>query len=146
MSVIKQKRTQRSVKPKSVRRDPPSGGKALQTYQRLVAAAGHLLGEIGFERLTTNAICGRAGMTPPAFYRYFHDKYDILEVLARRLLKRQADEYAVWLMQGDSWATLENPAKFLEGWYRIAANIIATEPGSTWTMRALRAMPNLAHV
>jgi AcrR family transcriptional regulator len=140
----------KSAKPpaaeKSTRRDPPTGGKPLETYEKLIAAAGELLSEIGFEKLTTNAICAHVGMTPPAFYRYFDDKYEIVEVLARRLLKRQSDAYAIWLMKGDSWAILEKPAEFLEGWYRIAADIIATEPGAMWTMRALRAMPNLAHV
>src|ERR1700733_1420502 len=102
--------TPRTAFAKSVPRDPPSGGKSRRTYEKLVAAAGELLGEIGFERLTTNAICGRVGMTPPAFYRYFDDKYEIIEVLARRLLKKQHDAYAVWLMKGDSWASLKSPA------------------------------------
>lgn len=130
--------------PKS--RTPPTSGKPLETYEKLIAAAGELLGEIGFEKLTTNAICARVGMTPPALYRYFADKYEIIEVLARRFLKRQNDAYALWLMKGDSWAILERPEAFLKAWYRIAAEIVATEPGAVWIMRALRAMPNLAHV
>jgi AcrR family transcriptional regulator len=109
-------------------------------------AAGELLGEVGFERLTTNSICARAKLTPPAFYRYFNDKYEILEVLARRLLKRQNDAYAVWLFQGGSWSNLERQAQSLEEWFRIAADIVASEPGALWTMRALRALPNLAHI
>ena len=125
---------------------PPALGKPTETYEKLIAATRDLLGEIDFERLTTNVICTKAGLTPPAFYRYFRDKYDILEVLARQLLKRQTDAQALWLMQRDSWTILENPGDFLEGWYRIAANIAADEPGALWTMRALRAMPNLAHV
>ena len=131
---------------KLVRRDPPTGGKPLETYEKLVKAAGELLGDVGFEKLTTNAICARAGMTPPAFYRYFTDKYDILEVLARRLLKKQNDAYAVWLFQGGAWANLDRQVEALQEWYAIAAGIAASEPGALWTMRALRALPNLAHV
>ena len=88
------------------RREVPASGKPRETYEKLVAAAGKLLGEVGFEKLTTNAICARARMTPPAFYRYFTDKYEILEVLARRLLKRQNDAYAVWLYNSPSDARI----------------------------------------
>jgi AcrR family transcriptional regulator len=131
---------------RSPRKAPPLSGKSLKTYEKLVQAAGELLGEVGFERLTTNAICARANMTPPALYRYFNDKYDILEVLARRLLKRQNDAYAVWLFEGGSWADPSRRTEALEEWFKIAADIVASEPGAIWTMRALRALPNLSHV
>ncbi|ADG11468.1 TetR/AcrR family transcriptional regulator [Caulobacter segnis] len=127
-------------------RDPPTAGKPLQTYERLIAATGELLGEIGFERLTTNAICARANLSPPAFYHYFDDKYDILEVLARRLLKRQNDAYAAWLFKGGAWANPDKAIEALEEWFAIATQILESEPGAFWTMRALRALPNLAHV
>ncbi|MGC1303947.1 MAG: TetR/AcrR family transcriptional regulator [Caulobacteraceae bacterium] len=130
----------------SAPKPPPALGKPTETYEKLITAASDLLNEVDFERLSTNMICAKAGLTPPAFYRYFRDKYDILEVLARRLLKRQADAQALWLMQRDSWSILEKPGDFLEGWYKRAAEILAEEPGAVWTMRALRAMPNLAHV
>jgi hypothetical protein len=67
-------------------------------------------------------------------------------VLARRLLKRQNDAYAAWLFQGGSWANPERQTESIEEWFRIAADIVATEPGALWTMRALRALPNLAHI
>lgn len=127
-------------------KEPPTGGKPLQTYERLIATTGELLGEIGFERLTTNAICARANLSPPAFYHYFDDKYDILEVLARRLLKRQNDAYAAWLFKGGAWANPEQAVDALEEWFGIATQILESEPGAFWTMRALRALPNLAHV
>lgn len=131
---------------KSAVRDAPANGKARETYEKLIAAAGQLLGEVGFEKLTTNAICARVGMTPPALYSYFNDKYEILEVLARRLLKRQNDAYAVWLFHGGSWSNPEQRTEALVEWFRIAADIVASEPGAIWTMRALRALPNLAHI
>jgi len=127
-------------------RPPPQSGKPKETYDKLVQAAGEILGEIGFERLTSNAICTRANVTPPAFYHYFRDKYDILEVLARRLLKRQNDAYAIWLFEQGGWLDAERRMTALADWFRIAADIVATEPGAIWTMRALKALPNLAHV
>jgi len=145
-STAKSVRRTAIVAAKQSPREAPASGKPRETYEKLVAAAGKLLGEVGFEKLTTNAICARAHMTPPAFYQYFADKYAILEVLARRLLKRQNDAYAVWLFQGGSWANLEKQTEALEEWFRIAADIVASEPGAIWTMRALRALPNLAHI
>jgi len=127
-------------------REPPTGGKPLQTYERLIVATGELLAEVGFERLTTNAICARAGLSPPALYHYFNDKYDILEVMARRLLKRQNDAYAAWLFKGGAWSKPENATGALEEWFGIATEITLSEPGAIWTMRALKALPNLAHV
>jgi AcrR family transcriptional regulator len=128
------------------RKAPPLSGRPRETYEKLIRAAGELLGEVGFERLTTNGICARAQMTPPALYRYFNDKYEILEVLAARLLKRQNDAYAVWLFQGGSWAEGQRGVEALEEWFRIAADIVADEPGAIWTMRALRALPHLSHI
>lgn len=123
---------------------PPKSGRALQTYELLLNAAGELLGEVGFEKLTTNAICARANLTPPALYRYFSDKYEILEELARRLLKRQFEAYAVWLVQGGTWQGVTSQIDKLEEWFRIAAGVVASQPGGVWTIRALRALPNLA--
>src|SRR5262249_31941379 len=60
---------------------PPRQERALQTYERLLDVAGELLAEVGVERISTNMICARAGMTPPALYRYFKDKYAVLEAL-----------------------------------------------------------------
>jgi len=124
----------------------PRSRRAVETYEKLVAAAGELLGEVGFERLTTNAICDRAQLTPPALYRYFDDKYQIIEELATRLQKRQFDAFAVWLFKnGATLETSENPT-LLADWFRIASEIIETQPGGVWTIRAMRALPHLAHV
>ncbi|MDR6510969.1 AcrR family transcriptional regulator [Novosphingobium capsulatum] len=124
----------------------PRSRRAIETYEKLIAAAGELLGEVGFERLTTNAICERAQLTPPALYRYFDDKYQIIEELATRLQKRQFDAFAVWLFKnGATLDTSENPI-LLADWFRTASEIIETQPGGVWTIRAMRALPHLAHV
>ena len=69
----------------------------MQTYERLLDVAGELLGEVGIERISTNLICARAGMTPPALYRYFKDKYAVLEALGRRLMDRQDEALFAWV-------------------------------------------------
>ncbi len=127
-------------------RELPHRGRSLATYEKLVKAAGELLGEVGFEKLTTNAICARAGMTPPALYRYFQDKYEVLEALARKLLKKHNEAFAAWTFQGGTWKDPANRAKALEEWFRTSVGVTASEPGALWTLRALRALPNLAHI
>ena len=130
----------------AAKRDRPTGGRGFETYEKLVKAAGELLGDVGFERLTSNAICARAGVTPPAFYHYFQDKYEILEELAARLLKRQNDAFAIWLFHNGAKSDRAELVAALESWFRQAADVVANEPGAVWTMRALRALPQLAHM
>lgn len=124
---------------------PPRQERAVQTYERLLDVAGRLLGEVGIERISTNLICARAGVTPPALYRYFEDKYAVLEALGRRLMDRQNAVLFAWLdrhaslgLQALGDATLEL--------MRETAAVTASEPGAIWILRALRAAPRLAHV
>lgn len=123
----------------------PRQDRALQTYERLLDVAGELLGEVGIERISTNMICARAGMTPPALYRYFKDKYAVLEALGRRLMDRQNAVLFAWV---ERYAPrgLEALGAHVEELLRETAAVTAAERGSTWTVRALRAVPQLAHV
>jgi AcrR family transcriptional regulator len=126
-------------------RAAPKQERALQTRERLLDVAGELLGEVGIERISTNMICARAGVTPPALYRYFEDKYAVLEALGRRLMDRQNAVLFAWL---DRHAPngLEALADHTEDLLRATAEVTAAEPGAIWTLRALRAVPQLAHV
>ena len=107
--------------------------------------AGELLAEVGVERISTNLICARAGMTPPALYRYFKDKYAILEALGRRLMDRQNAVLFAWLDR-HSPGGLEALGDNVEEILRDTAEVTASEPGAIWTLRALRAVPQLTHV
>ncbi len=127
-----------------LRPEPPKSGRPLATYEKLISAAGELLGEVGFEKLTTNAICAKAGLTPPALYRYFNDKYEVLEALARKLLEKQTEAFAAWMSQS-KWKDPGSRAA-LEDWFRTSIELTLSEPAAIWTLRALRALPDLAHV
>src|ERR1700694_773087 len=88
----------------------PSRPAGVSTFEYLLSTAGQLLGEVGFEGLSTNLICKRAGMTPPALYRYFPNKYAVLQELGRRLMRAQ--DYAVfaWMAEGGL-----NPSRLAAG-------------------------------
>lgn len=116
--------------------------RAQATRELLITAAAALLGKVGVERLSTNLICARAGVTPPAFYRYFKDKYAILEELGERLMTAQ-NEAVMPLLARDDPAITEAELRAL-----ILKSIAITEdfPGGPWVLRALRAVPSLQHV
>lgn len=70
-------------------RTTPTQSRASKTVDLILTTAAGLLEEIGFEELTTNKICKAAGLTPPALYRYFPNKYAVVTELARQLMDRQ---------------------------------------------------------
>lgn len=119
--------------------------RAAETYERLLDMAGELLAEVGVERISTNLICARAGMTPPALYRYFRDKYAVLEALGQRLMDRQNAVLFAWLERCGPQGLAALTAG-VEQLMRDTADVTASEPGAIWTLRALRASPRLAHV
>jgi AcrR family transcriptional regulator len=134
-----------AVRAKPAPKRAPRQDRAVATYDRLLEVAGELLAEVGIERISTNLICARAGMTPPALYRYFKDKYAVLEALGRRLMDRQNQALFDWL---DHYGPLgaEALTDATEELMWKTAEVTASEPGAVWTLRALRAVPQLAHI
>ena len=115
------------------------------TRERLLDTAGLLLAEVGMERISTNMICERAGVTPPALYYYFADKFDIIIALGERLMDRQNEALVRWLdrhASGGLRAYAENTEELL----RETAEITEAEPGGVWIERALHSSPRLEHV
>jgi AcrR family transcriptional regulator len=125
-------------------RAAPIQERAVQTRDRLLDIAGELLGEVGIERISTNMIAAHAGVSPAALYRYFKDKYAVLEALGRRLMDRQNVALFAWLEANKhSLAALEAGTEDL---LRATTEITDAEPGGVWIERAMRAVPQLAHV
>lgn len=122
----------------------PSQARAQDTYEMILQTAGELLGETGFEQLSTNKVCERAGLTPPALYRYFPNKYAILKALGDRLMREQDEAVFAWIDAGGMKAdTLDEAvAKSVAIQEEIIA-IAHRAPGGLAVMRALRAVPLL---
>ncbi|MDZ5650581.1 TetR/AcrR family transcriptional regulator [Nitrospirillum sp. BR 11828] len=124
---------------------PALTGRAAATRQRLMQAGAELLGEVGIERISTNQVASRAGVTPPVFYRHFKDKYDLLAALGGALMESQNDILYDWLERSA-------PAGFeelMQNHYQfLLSTIQATSavPGAVWIMRALRAVPSLTAI
>ncbi len=122
----------------------PTQARGQDTYEIVLATAGEMLRDMGFEQLTTNAICQRAGLTPPALYRYFPNKYAILRELGDRLMSAQDEVVLAWIggggLAGDTID--ERLANSLAIHERIV-EITRAFPGGAAIARALRAVPML---
>ena len=64
------------------------GEAKLITRRRLLDAGLGLLGEEGYENLTTGRIAAAAGVAQPTFYVHFADKDDLLRCLAEEVTSR----------------------------------------------------------
>jgi AcrR family transcriptional regulator len=124
----------------------PRQGRAQETYERILAVAADLLGEVGVERWSTNLVCERAGLTPPALYRYFPNKYALLHELGERLMAVQNELLEAWATP----ATMALPrARFEASVLALFAQtltITEAAPAGVWITRALRAVPALQEV
>jgi AcrR family transcriptional regulator len=124
---------------------PPKQDRARQTQGRLLDVAGELLAEVGIERISTNMIAARAGLTPPALYRYFGDKYAVIEALGRRLMERQNAVLERWIAR-HAPAGITGMADHIGDLLTENAAVTRVEPGAVWILRALHASPQLVHV
>jgi AcrR family transcriptional regulator len=126
-------------------RQPPKQDRARQTRERLLDVAGDLLADVGLERISTNMIAARAGLTPPALYRYFDDKYAVIEALGRRLMEGQNDVLERWIAR-HSPGGIAGMADHIGELLAENAAVTRAEPGAVWILRALHATPRLVHV
>jgi len=122
----------------------PLQKRAIATYERVLDVAAHLLEDEGVERISTNLIAEKAGITPPALYRYFPNKYAVLRALGDRLMQQQNAVFDTSLQQtGDDLNAQVDATELLllETW-----KVTKKQPGALAIMRALRAVPNLQQV
>ena len=128
------------------RKRAPTQTRALETCERILDAAANLLADVGIERLSTNLICERAGLSPPALYRYYPNKYAVLAELGVRLMMSQNELLEKWATP----ATMKlSAAKFEERIRQLFLDTLEMTRKSIageWITRALRAVPSLAPV
>ncbi|MEX1827547.1 TetR/AcrR family transcriptional regulator [Luteibacter sp. CQ10] len=142
----------RSAAKTSIRLDTkqqPMQQRAQETFEAILGVTGRLLGEVGVERLSTNLICEKAGISPPALYRYFPNKYAILNELGERLMKHQNRAYREWLEQEKATpydGSRDDSIRSLRDMQTAINAATRRFPGAIWIMRALRAVPTLRHI
>jgi AcrR family transcriptional regulator len=127
-------------------KNKPQQDRAKRTYERILVSAAELLVEIGMERISTNLVAERAGITVPALYRYFPNKYAVLNALGAALMDRQNAVFQQWLDKylgaGDPQLLLGNIYELLKATY----DVTRTQIGGLEVLQALRAIAPLQEV
>jgi AcrR family transcriptional regulator len=127
-------------------KNKPQQERAKRTYEAILTAAAELLVEVGVERISTNLVAERAGITVPALYRYFPNKYAVLNALGAVLMDKQNDVFQQWfahyLAQGDLQGLLDNVYDLLKRTYDVTREQV----GGLEIVQALRAVAPLQEV
>ena len=121
----------------------PRQARAKRTYEGILAAAAELLLEVGVERISTNLIAERAGVTVPALYRYFPNKYSVLHALGTLLMDRQNEVFADWF---DGQSASGRPQQLLDSVYDVLKStydITLEQTAGLEIMQSLRAVAPL---
>jgi AcrR family transcriptional regulator len=124
----------------------PAQQRAAETYERILEVTAQTLADVGIERLSTNLVCERAGLTPPALYRYFPNKYALLSELGQRLMQSQNEVIGNWISLEVFDGTVADLERALEGLILDTHRVTLQAEGGVWVMRALRAVPALQDV
>jgi len=121
-------------------RRAPRQTRAVKTVERILAATGALLDELGFDRLTTNLVADRAGVNIASLYSYFPNKYALLHSLATRLADRQVAHIEDYIRRGGAGVPWRQASDGI-----IDAMLAASlkEPGFAALQHALMAVPDL---
>lgn len=124
----------------------PLQERSRNTFEDILAATGELMSEVGFERLSTNLIAGRAGLTPPALYRYFPNKYAVLKELAERLMQTQDDVVFDWIEGGGMDGETDARIASMIWMYKRVVTVTRDQPGGVFINRVMRVTPVLRQV
>ena len=136
----------RKPQPPLATKKQPAQQRATETFERILEVTAQTLADVGIERLSTNLVCERAGLTPPALYRYFPNKYALLSELGQRLMERQNERVGHWITLEVLDGGLDALERALEGLILDTYKVTLQTVGGVWIMRALRAVPALQQV
>ncbi|GAA3542365.1 TetR family transcriptional regulator [Aeromicrobium flavum] len=79
-------------------RKQPRQQRSRDMVDRIVDAARDVLVADGYDRLTTNRVADRAGVSPGSLYQYFPDKASIVEEVTARYVDRLAEDVVAALV------------------------------------------------
>ncbi len=127
-------------------KNKPRQERAKRTYEAILLASAELLVEVGVERISTNIMAERAGITVPALYRYFPNKYAVLFALGASLMDRQNEVFRDWYevntVPGDPATLMDG----LEALLRDTCKVTREQVGGIQILQALRAVAPLQEV
>jgi len=124
----------------------PAQRRATETFERILDVGARVLADVGIDRFSTNLVCERAGISPPALYRYFPNKYALLCELGRRLMERQNEVIPNWITREVLMGSRAELERALQGLLLDTYRVTRDTTAGVWITRALRALPVLASV
>lgn len=127
-------------------KNKPQQERAKRTYEAILAATASLLVEVGVERISTNLVAEKAGITVPALYRYFPNKYALLNALGAALMDKQNAVFQQWF---DRYLDAQNPQNLLNNIYEVlkqTLEVTQRQVGGLEVVQALRAVAPLQEV
>jgi len=118
-----------SRKVEVLEKNRPRQERAKRTYEAILVSAAQLLIEVGVERISTNLIAERAGITVPALYRYFPNKYAVLHALGAAMMDKQNEVGLLWFERLETLSQpellLENIEELLKLTYKVTCEQLA---------------------
>lgn len=123
----------------------PQQHRSKVTIENILRTAGELLEEQGFDNLSTSLICDRAGLTPPALYRYFPNKYAVVMEMGQRVLAEQHEVYVSWIKEGGLGSGARQ--EIFQSLHIMAVTMIEAvqaKPGGRELCQILRTLPALS--
>ncbi len=145
----KASKIEKAIFPKLELKSRPAQKRSGDTFDHILSVLAELLEEVGFEAISTNLICRRAGITPPALYRYFPNKYAVLKELGNNFMKRLNDAYLAWSEQNPLPRTATDrdyEVARLKSLQKVINAVTREIPAAVWIMRAMHAVPALLQV
>jgi len=139
-------RKPRKAGPALAMKKQPEQQRATETFELILDVTARTLEDVGIDRLSTNLVCERAGLSPPALYRYFPNKYALLHELGRRLMQKQNELIPHWITGEVLAGSREQLQAALEGLLLDTFRVTKETVAGLWVTRALRAVPALARV
>lgn len=121
-------------------RAQPRQARARETVDRILAVAGDLLIETGWEGFNTNALAERVGCRVATIYRYFPDKVAVVSTLAERTVAQWDRELL------DFSQFLHADRDFRDLWPQLVkrfVSLLRQQPAAMAVRSAMQAEPTL---
>lgn len=117
----------------------PRQKRAKRTYEAILSAASELLVEVGVERISTNLIAERAGITVPALYRYFPNKYAVINAQGAAMMDRQNQVFQAWIESHQARGDADLLAHIYEV-LKMTYDVTLEQHGGLEILQSLRAL------
>jgi AcrR family transcriptional regulator len=124
----------------------PSQARSRNTFDAILRVAGDVLADKGPDDFSINAVSQRSGLSPPAFYRYFPNKYALLKAMAERLMEAADDAVLLAMSRNDLPRSETDLIAELRRVLSELVTAMASFPGSVPILRALRAKQEMRHI